>query len=100
MNVNDFYQITIPYQPEVYESVLTDMLIESKVDILLNVEVNNIIYDSKNIKSLEILSNQEVKLIDSKVFIDATGNATIASASGADVYEKFFLRLFNESWRS
>lgn len=62
MNVNDFYQITIPYQPEVYESVLTDMLIESKVDILLNVEVNNIIYDSKNIKSLEILSNQEVKL--------------------------------------
>lgn len=88
MNVNDFYQITIPYQPEVYESVLTDMLIESKVDILLNIEVNNIIYDSKNIKSLEILSNQEVKLIDSKVFIDATGNATIASASGADVYEK------------
>ncbi|HHD9306150.1 TPA: FAD-dependent oxidoreductase, partial [Streptococcus pneumoniae] len=27
-------------------------------------------------------------MIDSKVFIDATGNATIASASGADVYEK------------
>ncbi len=41
MDTEELYQITIPYQPEVHESVLTEMLLEAGI-VVLNAEIHNV----------------------------------------------------------
>lgn len=88
MDTEELYQITIPYQPEVYESVLTEMLFEAGVEVILNAEIHSVEVVDDVIRSLTFSSNGNSETITSKVFTDATGNAFIATMSGAETYHK------------
>ncbi len=87
MDTEELYQITIPYQPEMYESVLTEMLFEAGVEIILNAEIHQLEVTTEVIQSLTYSSNGNSETITAKVFTDATGNAFIATMAGATTYD-------------
>lgn len=86
MDVSSIYQITIPYQPEAYEAVLMDMLLEAGVTIYLNTEIADLHMINHRIDAITVQSNFESKKLHAKVFTDASGNATLAQRAGASTY--------------
>lgn len=78
------YPITVPYKPEYYESALLTMLEDSSVNVLLDSFFVDCTTDD-SLKEIIIKKDNQNILIKSKVFIDATGDATVATIAGAPV---------------
>ena len=64
------------------------MLLEAGVEIKLNAEIVNVEVKENKISKIKITSNGFPQIVESKLFVDATGNAYLATLSGAKTYEK------------
>lgn len=76
---------TVPFQPVWYTQVLTEMLREAGVTILLNATFTGASELPDGRKCLYLAFGTQKVEIQTKVAVDATGNAVVAKSLGAEV---------------
>lgn len=76
------WQTMFPFDPEVYKIVTLDLVQESGVDLLLHSFMVDVIIDGDKISGVIIQNKAGRYAILGKVFVDATGDASVAAASG------------------
>ncbi len=76
------YSVT-PYRPEVYQVLALEMLQEAGVSILLHSFIDDAMVEEEVIKGVYVTGKSGRQLIESKMFIDCTGDGDIACLSGA-----------------
>ncbi len=75
------------YNPEILKTVLDDMLINSGVDIYFEFSPVKVNHDENKINSVEFSSNLLSLHIDSKYFLDSTGDSKIFQLAGENFFE-------------
>ncbi|RAU96575.1 FAD-dependent oxidoreductase [Paenibacillus sp. YN15] len=78
-----FVNTITPYDPEIYKTLIFDMLREAGVTILLHSFVDDVTVDSDRIASLSITTKSGRITVRAQQFIDASGDADLAWLSGA-----------------
>lgn len=79
-----FVRTITPYHPEVYKVLAADMLKEAGVMLILHSFVDQVkLAEGGRIESVQLTSKSGRIDVIGKVFIDSTGDADIASLSGA-----------------
>lgn len=78
-----FVHTITPYDPEVYKTLIYDMLEEAGVTVLLHSFVDHVNSRNGHIESVEISTKSGRFHITGKQFIDTTGDADLAFLSGA-----------------
>lgn len=76
------YSLT-PYHPEVYKVVAFEMLQESGADVLLHTSAIDVAAENERIQSVTLYNKSGIQTAQGKFYIDATGDADIASRAGA-----------------
>ena len=76
------------FNPEILKIVLDEILIKNGVDIFFELEPNKVNHDRKKITSIEYSSNLLSLYIESKYYIDSTGDAKIFKLAGQNFFEE------------
>jgi len=72
-----------PYDPEVYKTLAFDMLKEAGVQIILHSFMDHVEMKDNRIEAIQITTKSGRYAIESKQFIDTSGDADLAYLSGA-----------------
>ncbi|MEK3883749.1 FAD-dependent oxidoreductase [Paenibacillus sp. PL2-23] len=78
-----FVNTITPYDPEVYKTLIVDMLHEAGVTVLLHSFVDQVNTVEDRIESVEITTKSGRFHIHAKQFVDTSGDADLAYLSGA-----------------
>lgn len=77
-----FVHTITPYDPEIYKTLIFDMLRESGVQVLLHSFMDEAIVEGDRIQAVQLTTKSGRYTISAKQFIDTTGDADLAYLSG------------------
>ncbi len=75
----------MPYNSEIYKFVADEMVAESGADILFHTSITDVLMDGDKVRGIFVNNVDGPGLILGKVFVDCTGDATLAYLAGAEV---------------
>ncbi len=84
--IQKYHRRVAPFDSFALQTVLDDMMLEAGVHVLLYTKFADSITENGRITSIVLDAPQGLIAVTAKVFIDGTGNADVAAASGVRVW--------------
>lgn len=77
--------IEIPYNAEAMKKLLDELMEEHNVDVLLGTLVTDVLVEEGRVKGVFIENKSGSQYVETKIVIDATGDADVSTLAGAEI---------------
>ena len=85
--IEKYHRHVTPFDSFYLEIVLDEMLREAGVEILCYTQFADVIVENQEIKHILVNAPEGLRCISGKIFVDCTGNASVAEKSGVETYK-------------